>query len=571
MSKFRANRISRRPVHTRYASRRTSFETLEARLLLDGDRIYDLLGQSSVVESLGRLAAGATNAPTAEVAGEYGGRGGMDANLLSGRVVELNDQPFDGASDVTHEYVVKQDGIVTVQIFFAESGTDLDVEVSDLDGNPLASSAQSASTERVDLFATASDQLMIRVFSTNGGANTYDLKITNALSRRSGSELVVRLTGRDDFILAGSISGDIRELDVVRSIGRGFEGRHGTTYDAAIVDRLLGSAPLSSLFIRGGRGDDTLTIDGAVQSPTTILGNKGDDSITGGSGADLIRPGQGADDVDGGAGSDTAEDLTEEDHFEAIEQLPALEFDGPAAELRGTVGVPFRHEFCQQLPARRIPFGSTAVPVPSEDSDLCGGPFIGAQPVTATISPRGGIRPYHFQLDSGVGFPPLGITLNVNGLLAGVPSIAGQSTFRVCAVDVRSDQACQNVQITVEDVPLPDGIEVTPANLSIDGPVCFFEPCLLTATVVVASSVSWEYGGGCFDPIAEFSREVSACPDSGGPGRTVVVTSTMIFGESTPRDFEERLTRGRRVRFQQPDGPRFADLSFVVVLPYAPA
>lgn len=66
-----------------------------------------------------------------------------------------------------------------------------------------------------------------------------------------------------------------------------------------------------------------------------------------------------------------------------------------------------------------------------------------------STNPSGGQPPYHFQLGSGTGFPPLGVTLNQNGTLTGTPTAAGSSTFSVCAVDLAGRSACQTVTMIV--------------------------------------------------------------------------------------------------------------------------
>ncbi|MDD5181851.1 MAG: putative Ig domain-containing protein [Candidatus Nanoarchaeia archaeon] len=67
-------------------------------------------------------------------------------------------------------------------------------------------------------------------------------------------------------------------------------------------------------------------------------------------------------------------------------------------------------------------------------------------------TPSGGNPPYHFQLESGTGFPPMGMTLHPNGLLDGTPTAVGTSTFNVCAVDESGKSECSNTSLKVMDI-----------------------------------------------------------------------------------------------------------------------
>jgi hypothetical protein len=112
------------------------------------------------------------------------------------------------------------------------------------------------------------------------------------------------------------------------------------------------------------------------------------------------------------------------------ESAPArLTVSWPATLGPAQVGKRFSYSFCRPDRART--------------SDLCGS---SAAPAT---NPSGGRPPYHFELDSGVGFPPFGINLNLNGLLEGTPDVAGESTFRACAVDLAGNNACKTFTMTV--------------------------------------------------------------------------------------------------------------------------
>lgn len=230
-----------------------------------------------------------------------------------------------------------------------------------------------------------------------------------------------------------------------------------------------------------------------------------------------------------------------------------VQFTAPTQLPDATVGEPYVYSFCK--------------PDRTDENDLCG------SSVNPSQNPTGGNEPYHFQLESGRGFPPFGLTLFPNGLLMGTPTAAGERTFTVCAVDQGAHQRCAQTSLNVVE----QAITVSPDYLIVKGKICFTEPCEVSSTVVVSSKVSWHIdyvtGSGtrrCFDPVAEFSRYWSVCPNSGRPGETTVTISTMVYGESTPEYFEEPIRdRGSTIRFEAVDDYKlYADLRVGLELPY---
>lgn len=78
---------------------------------------------------------------------------------------------------------------------------------------------------------------------------------------------------------------------------------------------------------------------------------------------------------------------------------------------------------------------------PISGNDLCG---------ASSTNPTGGTPPYTFQLGTAGGFPPIGMTLNLNGTLTGTPTAAGRSNFVVCAVDLTRTSKCDTVEFIVD-------------------------------------------------------------------------------------------------------------------------
>ena len=65
---------------------------------------------------------------------------------------------------------------------------------------------------------------------------------------------------------------------------------------------------------------------------------------------------------------------------------------------------------------------------------------------------NGGTPPYHFQSDTfRNGAPPMGMIVDVNGVLTGIPSKTGQYTFGVCVVDVVAASKCGQTSVFVID------------------------------------------------------------------------------------------------------------------------
>lgn len=130
----------------------------------------------------------------------------------------------------------------------------------------------------------------------------------------------------------------------------------------------------------------------------------------------------------------------------------ARRVDGASPPSRGTMQAP-----TVTPPATaRLAFQGGTLPAAETDAaysyDFCrradtaaSGPCGGE----GTRDPTGGAPPYHFQLETAGGFPPMGLVLAPSGALSGTPSVAGSTRFSVCAVDTVGAQDCRPFALNV--------------------------------------------------------------------------------------------------------------------------
>lgn len=73
------------------------------------------------------------------------------------------------------------------------------------------------------------------------------------------------------------------------------------------------------------------------------------------------------------------------------------------------------------------------------------------------LGPESNANPaiYTFYLGSGVGFPPMGLTLGIGGVLRGIPTAKGTSKFQVCVKDVGGSSTCRTYSLTVNPASTP--------------------------------------------------------------------------------------------------------------------
>jgi hypothetical protein len=199
------------------------------------------------------------------------------------------------------------------------------------------------------------------------------------------------------------------------------------------------------------------------------------------------------------------------------------------------VNKPYTYSFCK--------------PDLSVTSDLCGA-------FEDTTDPIGGEGHYTFQLDTMGGFPPFGITLNLNGMLTGTPTAAGEREFTVCAIDQTKVQVCRKKSLLVEEQAFTltvkklgsGGGKVTSSTGDIScGSICtenFKKDTEVTLTATPYSSSTftgwsdWCSGTGTCEVTMDSNKSVDAIFDW-APSPTEAPTTTSAPTTTTPPTSED--------------------------------
>ncbi|MDP2598357.1 MAG: putative Ig domain-containing protein [Candidatus Liptonbacteria bacterium] len=138
---------------------------------------------------------------------------------------------------------------------------------------------------------------------------------------------------------------------------------------------------------------------------------------------------------------------------------------------------------------------SFCLPVSARSGATCGGE------TGETQTPVGGSPPYSFVKSSG--FLPPGMSLELNGLLSGSPTVAGTYNFRICAKDLQMNEGCEDFALLVKkDAPATQTARPS-GKVSVDSIVCRL------------ISRSEPYEGG--EPYAIYAFEISLSGTVTGP------------------------------------------------------
>ncbi len=109
------------------------------------------------------------------------------------------------------------------------------------------------------------------------------------------------------------------------------------------------------------------------------------------------------------------------------------------------------------LPHINIPFGQSNVYKISPDATVDVPSSYEFSELISFLGPESGANPaiYTFYLGSGVGFPPMGLVLGIDGVLKGTPTAKGTSKFQVCVKDVGGRSTCRTYSLTVNPASTP--------------------------------------------------------------------------------------------------------------------
>ena len=152
-------------------------------------------------------------------------------------------------------------------------------------------------------------------------------------------------------------------------------------------------------------------------------------------------------------------------------------------------------------------------------------PRVGKACSITVATAKGGTPPYYFTTGGfGTGTPPLGMIVNLKGVLTGTPKRAGSYAFRVCVVDLVGATNCASTNVQVGDASpsptsraqnnLPAGFPTNLPSGSYNLSVCTSIPAANYNSCVDGGNVKISAGdaGALAEALSQVSAEIrSAC------------------------------------------------------------
>jgi len=134
-------------------------------------------------------------------------------------------------------------------------------------------------------------------------------------------------------------------------------------------------------------------------------------------------------------------------------------------------------------------------------------------------SVQGGNPPYHFAVDSfAIGAPPLGMTIDLDGIISGTPQVAGNYSVGFCAIDLIANSKCTTATVIV--APAPCTYALAPANQNV-------------AAAGGSGSVALTTGTGCFwTAVSSNTSWLNVSPASGSANATISFTAGANTGST---------------------------------------
>jgi hypothetical protein len=188
--------------------------------------------------------------------------------------------------------------------------------------------------------------------------------------------------------------------------------------------------------------------------------------------------------------------------------------------------------------------------------------------VSVQYGAQDGLPPYHFQLETGGGFPPIGLILDANGRLSGTPKAAGNFKFSVCVVDMTGESVCYQTVFTVSEAqqapppPAPAPEPEVGTSIAVTGTSCTGDGTHVdvsgSASGPVGASIGIHYG----DNVSCGSwtiRSFGGCTRSAGDPENTQWTfrfyKGQVSGDAQEIEVYSNTSGTKSARYEKPNCP----------------